>query len=336
MATLGPRLIGLGFAVPANVRTNDDPIFDYLKGHDKGNNKLFTGFCDRHVLVPGEDLMTIMVPAAQEAMADAGLFASDIDMLLGTGSISPWSTPNELARVHQILGLPDHCRVIPLNCEFSNFNAGVVFADSLIRSGRARNVLVVVGTNWTRHVSYETPQSISAGDGAGAAVIGLSSDESRWALADDHSITQTKFFGSMFMAGENVVPIPPQSGPLFSNPFFQITALGLSETYKIFGVKTAPEAVVQLLARNGLKGSDVTLTGHQSSSVLVDNWVKVIQPADLLTTIQNFANMTAASIPVNLAWAPANHPVTTDYLVCLALGDDAHADAMLLRRGPVE
>ena len=334
MEHLSPRLIGLGFEVPANIRTNDDPIFDYLKKHG-GNNSLFTGYVERRVLEPGEDLMTIMVPAAKAALADAGLFPSDIDFLLGTGSLSPYATPNELGRLHQILGLPDGCRVIPLNCEFSNFNTGVVLADSLIRTRRANNVLIAVGTNWTRHVSYETPQSISAGDGAGAAVVGLSADSSRWALADSFSITQTKFFGSMFMEGQLVDAIPPQTGPLFTDPFFQITPAGLNETYKIFGVKTAAGAVLEVLKRNGLKGSDVALTAHQSSSVLLDSWVKLIQPAQLLSTITNFANMTAATIPVNIAWAPANDPVIPNYLACLALGTEAHADALLLGRGAV-
>ena len=195
MAQPLPRLTGLGFSVPANIRTNDDPVFDYLNHHGNGQD-LFQGYNQRRVLAPGEDLMTIMSPAAQNALADAGLFASDIDLLIGMGSISSYVTPNDLCLLHKLLGLSENCPVIPLNREFSSFNYGVLMADALIRVGRARNVLVVVGTNWTRHVSYQTPQAISAGDGAGAAVVSLSSDGSQWTLLDDFSITQTRFFGT--------------------------------------------------------------------------------------------------------------------------------------------
>jgi 3-oxoacyl-[acyl-carrier-protein] synthase III len=334
MAKQLPRLTGFGFSVPANIRTNNDPIFDYLKAHGGGAG-LFQGYEQRRILVPGETLMTMMLPAAQNALSDAGLFASDIDLLIGMGSISPYATPNELCLLHKLLGLPESCPVVPLNREFSGFNWGVLAADALIRVGKAKNVLVVVGTNWTRHVSYETPQSISAGDGAGAAVVSLSSDGSRWTLLDDFSITQTGFYGTMFMQGDPVDAIPPQTGPLFTDSFFHITQAGI-ETYKQFGIVTAPSAISQVLERNGLTGADVAMTAHQSSSVLLDAWVKMIQPAQLLSTITIFANMTGATIPVNLAWAPANDPVTPNFLVCLALGPEAHADAMLLKRDPVE
>ena len=99
---------------------------------------------------------------------------------------------------------------------------------------------------------------------------------------------------------------------------------------------TAPSAISRVLERNNLKGADVAMTAHQSSSVLLDAWVKMIVPAQLVSTLTIFANMTGATIPVNLAWASANDPVTPNYLVCLALGPDAHADAMLLRREPME
>ena len=210
MAESLPRLTGLGFSVPANIRTNNDPIFDYLQAHGGGGD-LFQGYNQRHILAPGEDLMTMMLPAAQNALSDAGLFASDIDLLIGMGSISPYATPNELCLLHQLLGLPESCPVVPLNREFSGFNCGVLMADALIRVGRAKNVLVVAGANWTRHVSYQTPQSISAGDAAGAAVVSLSSDGSRWTLLDDFSITQTKFYGTMFMQvskGKGITAFP--------------------------------------------------------------------------------------------------------------------------------
>ena len=330
-----PRLTGLGYFVPPNIRTNNDPIFQWLREHGGGQG-LFEGFNERRVLAPGEDLMTLMPPAARSALDDAGLAASDIDLLIGMGSISEYETPNNLSRLHQLLGLRPSCPVVPLNREYSSFNWAVVTADALIRVGRAHNVLIVVGTNWTRHVSYQTPQAISAGDGAGAAVVSLSSDGSRWTLLDDLSITETRFYGSMFMRGDSVDPIPPQTGPLFTDSYFHITKEGASETFKQFGGVTAPSAACQVLERNGLKGADAALIGHQASSLLLDAWVKAIQPAQLLSTLTTFANMVAATIPVNLAWAPASDPVIPNHLVCLALGPDAHADAILLKREPPE
>src|SRR5215471_748642 len=99
------RILGVGYAVPPNLRTNDDPIFDWLKAHIPAGSNPFQGYVTRVVLGPGEDLMTIMVPAALNALQDAKCSPSDIDMVLGYASVSPYTTPNQLVRLHQMLHL---------------------------------------------------------------------------------------------------------------------------------------------------------------------------------------------------------------------------------------
>jgi 3-oxoacyl-[acyl-carrier-protein] synthase-3 len=316
-----PRILGVGYAVPPNLRTNDDPIFDWLKAHIPAGSNPFQGYTTRVVLGPGEDLMTIMVPAALNALQDAKLGPSDIDMVLGYASVSPYTTPNELVHLHQMLHLSPSAYVVPLNNEFSNFNAGLLFADALIRAGRAKTILIVVGGNWTRHVSYRTVQSVSAADGAGAAVVGLSSDTMKWQVVDQQTVMDTSYFGSMYMQGERYHQQPPNDGHewLWSEAFFQ---------------KIAPTAVTGLLARHNIPGSAVTLIPHQASSVLFEMWQTVLQPAQMIQTIANFANMTIANIPVNLAWSAANEPITQDNLVLFALSPDMHANALLLQRSP--
>jgi 3-oxoacyl-[acyl-carrier-protein] synthase-3 len=335
MNGLQPRIIGVGYSVPPNLRTNDDPIFDWLKSHIPEGNP-FQGYKTRVVLGPGEDLMTIMVPAALNALQDANLKAADVDMLLGYASVSPYTTPNELSHLHQMLHLPQHTYVVPLNNEFSNFNAGLLFADALIQAGRAKNILVAVGGDWTRHVDYHTVQSVSAADGAGAAVVGLSSDPTQWRVVDHNTVTMTSYFGSMYMQGRKYPEQPPKDGHewLRSEPFYQITAEGM-QGFAEFGGKIAPTAVTGLLARHNIPASSVTLIAYQASSVLFEMWQKVLQPKQMIETIENFANLTLASVAVNLAWSVANKPITENNLVLFALSPDMHANALLLQRSPL-
>jgi 3-oxoacyl-[acyl-carrier-protein] synthase-3 len=330
-----PRILGVGYAVPPNLRGNDDPIFNWLKAHIPPGSNPFQGYVTRVVLGPGEDLMTIMLPAALNALQNAKLEPSNIDMLLGYASVSPYTTPNELTHLHQMLRLPQRTYVVPLNCEFSNFNGGLLFADALIRVGRARNILVVAGGNWTRHVDYHTPQSVSAADGAGAAVVGLSADPTQWQVADQNTVTMSDYFGSMYMQGAKYEQLPPKDGHewLWSDPFFQITREGM-EGFGQFGGKIAPTAVARLLERNDIPASSVTLIAHQASTVLFQMWQSILQPAQMIDTIQNFANMTVANIPVNLAWSVENDPITQNNLVLFALAPDMHANALLLQRSP--
>jgi 3-oxoacyl-[acyl-carrier-protein] synthase III len=331
-----PRILGLGYAVPQNLRGNDDPIFDWLKAHIPPGSNPFQGYNTRVVLGPGEDLMTIMVPAALNALQDAQLAPADVDMMLGYASVSPYADPNELVHLHQMLHLPQSAYVVGLNNEFSNFNAGLLFADALIRAGRAKNILIVVGGNWTRHVSYHTVQSVSAADGAGAAVLGLSADASKWQVVDHQTLMDTGYFGSMYMQGQRYPQQPPKDGReyLWSEPFFQITAEGM-QGFGEFGGKIAPTAVTSLLARRNIPASAVTLIAHQASSVLFQMWQTVLQPGQMIETIANFANMTLANIPVNLAWSVANDPITQNNLVLFALSPDMHAHALLLQRSGI-
>jgi 3-oxoacyl-[acyl-carrier-protein] synthase III len=331
MQNESPRILGLGYSVPTNRRRNDDPIFKWLKEHPVPGNP-FQGYITRVVLGPGEDLMTIMVPAAANALDDAQLSPSDIDMILGYASVSSYATPNELSHLHRMLHFPDRTYVVPLNNEFSNFNAGLLFADALITSKRAHNILIVVGGNWTRHVNYRTLQSISAADGAGAAVVGLSSDTSKWQVVDQETVMDTRYFGTMYMQGQRYGQAPSADHEwLWSDPFFQITPEGF-QGFNEFGGKIALTAVTGLLARRNIPASKVTLIPHQASSTLFDMWKEVLTPAQMIDTIETFGNMTVANIPVNLAWSVANEPIEQDNLVLFALSPDFHANALLLQR----
>ncbi|MBD2098597.1 3-oxoacyl-ACP synthase [Trichocoleus sp. FACHB-591] len=328
-----PRILGMGYAVPANIRTNDDPIFDWLKTHNPKGGELFKGYKFRRVLADSENLMTIMVPAALHALREAQVDVSEIDLLLGCASISPYQTPNELGRLHQQIGLPEHTWVLPLSNDFSNFNAAIALADSMIRANRARNVLIAVGGSWTRAVNYHTPQAISAADGAGAIVMGVSSDSRRWTLVDQHTLTHSNYFGTMFMAGNSVALCPPQHHHdlLYTAPYFQITSAG-QNGFVEFGEEIAPKAAQVLLDRWQLKGEDITLISHQASNVLLEQWQNQLSPSQYINTIEQYANMTVANIPVNLAWAQEHDPIQTDSLVLLAIGLEMHANALLLQR----
>ena len=109
-------IIGSGYAVPPQIRTNDDPIFDWLRAHGfPPNTGPFTGFDERRVL-PATDTLSelprtgtdLMIAAARQALKDAHVKPAQVDLILGWGSISEFLTPNALTVVHQQLKLrPD-------------------------------------------------------------------------------------------------------------------------------------------------------------------------------------------------------------------------------------
>src|SRR5581483_4300872 len=108
--------------------------------------------------------------------------------------------------------------VVPLQNDFSNFNAALYVADALVRAGRIRNALVVVAGSWTRYVDYHTPQSVSASDGAGAAVIASSEAAGRFEVVDAETTTDASWFGTMYMQGDRVRG--PEHGQHHDGPLF--------------------------------------------------------------------------------------------------------------------
>ncbi|MEG4516347.1 MULTISPECIES: 3-oxoacyl-[acyl-carrier-protein] synthase III C-terminal domain-containing protein [unclassified Microcoleus] len=329
----GIGIIGTGYAVPSQIRTNDDPIFDWLKQHPVPGQDLFKGYKERRVLSSGESVTELMVQAALVAIKDAGLNIGEIDALLGYDSVSEYLTPNGLAKVHQQLGLSPTTWIFPINDEYTNFNTGLLMANALVRARQVRNALVVCGCNWTRYVSYHTPQSISASDGAGAAVVGELRDPSQFTLVDAENSVYTKVYGCMYMQPDAIArdAFDFQNNPeqIYTRPYFHITPTG-QQAFVEFIEKEPPRLIHRLLERHGIRGADIALITHQASTVLMDAWASAIAPAQYLQTLETFANMTLASIPVNLAYF--YREIKTEYLVLLGLGTELKTAALLLKR----
>jgi 3-oxoacyl-[acyl-carrier-protein] synthase-3 len=330
----GIGILGVGYTVPEEVRTNDAPVFDWLRDHQPAGKDLFAGYLERRVLAPGETVTDLLLSAAQRAMDHAGCSPEEIGLLLGYVSVSKYGNPNGLGEVHKSLGLPEGALIVPVNNEFNNFNSAILIAQGLLPRTGGKRALIACAGNWTRHVDYQTPQSLSAADGAGAAVVGPTSDPAHFTVLDHETVVWSDNFGAMFMAGDAVTTNPDCDWSprdcTFTTPYFHISKAGENE-YRNFGVQAPPLAVKRLLKRNKLTGADIALVTHQSSSVLLDAWKEAIQPAQYLETLEQFANMTVANLPVNLAYWYDR--ISTEYLVINGIGVEGQTNAVLLKRG---
>ena len=267
-----------------------------------------------------------MVPAARQALNGAGVGAEEIDVILGDGSVGEYIAPSVLSEVHDQLRLKESTWLAPVNT-MAVFNVALVLGHDLVESGRVRNVLIVCGCNWTQYVSYKTPQSVSAADGAGAVVVGRTTDPGRFAVAGVQAVCQTASYGAMYMEGDPICAGEETIGQ--TKATFHITPAGF-DVFQKFGMDAPPQAVARLLDAAGLGGDQVSLISHQASSVLMKQWAKLIQPKAYLQTLETFANMVSATIPVNLAFF--HDRVATDAVVLLAMGTEFMTSAVLLQR----
>lgn len=332
MAT--PAITGTGSAVPAGIRLNDDPIFDWLRKHEPNGQNLFTGYKERRVLGAGETIAGLMAQAASNALVSAGVAAGDVDLVVGYASFGGWSMPNDLVTMTTQLGVPPTAIIMPINSEYANFPHALLVAEGLLTTGRATTALIVVGADWTRFVSYHTEPAISAGDGAGAAVMQLSDDASKWRAKDVAVASAWQYYGGMYVAPDpvSVPPVtPPKPSADFGPPYFHLTKDDGVAGFLNFGIPEPPRLVVEVLARNGLSPADIALICHQTSTTLIGAWQAALKPGVFVQTLETLANMTAASIPVNLDQC-ADQFKDFSNVVLLALGPEPSCTVVLLER----
>ncbi|RJS25048.1 3-oxoacyl-ACP synthase [Corallococcus sp. H22C18031201] len=312
-------LIGTGAALPAQVRLNDDPVFEPLrKAAGAGEQALFYGNRERRVLAPGESLSALTAEAGRAALRDAGLGTQDVQRLFGYVSVSDFVTPNAMYEVHRDLGLGQDVMVVPVQADFGNFLMGVVLAWEGIRAGALQRALVVAGAGWTRNVDYSQGHAIGIGDAAGAAVVGPGE---RLVLVDYAADTFSNEYGAMTMRRR------AENG--LEQPTYGIDPVAGIQAFLKSGMDGPPRLVARLLARHGLRGEDVTLIAHQATRKLMDHWAQEIRPREYLDTYEDYGNMVIASIPVTLA--RFQRELRTRWLVMVGLGIGAHQLALLVR-----
>lgn len=330
-------MLGVGYCVPDTIRTNDDPVFDWLNAHRPPNTDLFTGLKQRRVLKDPEDVIAIMVSAANHALSDAQKMPGDIDLLIGAASVGQYSAPNGLAAVHSALKLSAKCRIIALNTEYTNFHDGMKLSHDLLQVGTATNALVVCGCNWTHHVDYHESVALAASDGAGAAIVGWTANKTKFRLVDWENETQSEWFGALRMAQRPINPAmngPAKDGSAdtgaFSLPLMKLDDERGGSAVKQFGVPIPAVVVNRLLERNRLQASDITLIAHQTSKFVYDAWNQTIQPGQYISTLEELGDMVSASVPVNLARCFAD--IQRDQLVLLGIGMEMRATALYYAR----
>src|SRR5258706_16347609 len=107
-------IIGMATKLPDAIRTNDDPIFDWIRKNHPDGVGLFTGYDKRHVLAEGETVLDILTPAARMAIDDAGLEARQIDIVIGCISPNTYFVPADLFTLAPQLKMPQTTLTTPL------------------------------------------------------------------------------------------------------------------------------------------------------------------------------------------------------------------------------
>jgi 3-oxoacyl-[acyl-carrier-protein] synthase-3 len=129
----------------------------------------FRGVRERRWLEPGQTALSIETAAAREALAVAGLAPDEVDLCL-CSSFFPdqWDTGNATWLARE-LGLRGAAMNLESACSSSNL--ALQTACAWVAAGRAKNVLCVASSSYSRVTPETNPLSFANGDGAAAFVV---------------------------------------------------------------------------------------------------------------------------------------------------------------------
>src|SRR3954466_13344411 len=166
-----PRLLGLGQHRPPHVVANGD-LAGTLDTDDAWIRER-TGIRARRIAADDAGGVAMAVDASAKALADAGIDPSDVDLVVVATCTMPTSIPGAAAQGARGLRAR-RAGAFDLNAACAGFCYGLSVAADAVRSGTARNVVVIGAEKLSDWVDWTDRRSaILFGDGAGAAVVGV-------------------------------------------------------------------------------------------------------------------------------------------------------------------
>jgi 3-oxoacyl-[acyl-carrier-protein] synthase III len=302
-------ILGLGAAVPPKILTNHD--LEKMVDTSDEWIRTRTGIEKRHIAEDGTTTKTLAVEAAREAIADAGLTANDIDLVI-LGTLTPdIGFPATACLIQHDLGA-ENAAAFDLNAACSGFIYGMQVADALVRAGAHRHVLVIGAETLSRIVNWEDRNTcVLFGDGAGAAVIGPSPDSDRGIIdtmiycdGEEPELLCRKGGGTLPVSKPEDNFISMEGGGVFKRA---VTAMG--------------DTSMQILKNSGYSGDDVDLlVTHQANIRIIEATAKRVKlPMDkVYVNVNEYGNTSAATIPLALAEAKREGKLKPGMLVVLA------------------
>jgi 3-oxoacyl-[acyl-carrier-protein] synthase III len=162
-------ITGIGSHAPERVMTNEE-LAAMVDTSDEWIVER-TGIRERRVAAPEEALSDLALPAAKAALAQAGLEASAVDLIIVATVTPDMLFPSTGAILADRLGATD-AAAYDLSAGCTGFVYAVVQAHGMVASGLARNALVIGGDVLSKVVDWtDRSTCVLFGDGAGAVVL---------------------------------------------------------------------------------------------------------------------------------------------------------------------
>lgn len=314
-AARGSTILGFGHYVPARRVPNAE--IEQRLGLEPGWILRRTGIAERRYAAPDEALTDMAVPAAQMALDEAGIAREEVALtLLATSTPDHLLPPSAPLLAHR-LGLANSGG-IDLAGACGGFLYALTLADGFVRT-HGEPVLVVAANILSRRINpADRGSSILFADAAGAVVLAPSDRAGTGVLgcklASDGS-------------GYGLIQIPAGGSrrPFAADVPIEDTQMIISNGRAVFSraVDLMVTASRAALDKAGIGIADVDrFVPHQANGRITAAVTQqlAVAPEATVSTIASFGNSSAATIPLSLSLANAEHrwEPGTRVLMCAA------------------
>jgi len=306
-------IIGTGSYVPEKVLTNHD-LAKIVDTSDEWIHSR-TGMRERHIAAADQATSDLASEAANAALADAGISADELDLLI-VATLSPdMFFPSTACFVQEKIGAKNaFCYDLGAAC--SGFLYALDAAKNQIACGAVKTALVIGAEKMSTFIDWEDRSTcILFGDGAGAAVL--------QAGGEGRGIMQ-----SVMGSDGSLVDLLWTPGGGSRNPIShemidqrqQYLQMQGREVFKHAVIRMA-EAVTQALEKNGVASDEIKcFIPHQANIRIIDSIAKRLGIVGrVYTNVEKYANTSSAALAIALDEAARDGTIQKGDLVALTV-----------------
>ncbi len=287
-------------AVPETAIGND-PIAERIGVSDEWIVKR-TGIRSRHVVAPGERLTDLAAAAGRQALERAELDPAELDLVLVATTTADEILPNAAPLVAHALGA-SRAGAFDVGAACTGFLSGLATGAALIEAGRAANVLLVGADVMSRITDPDCRQTAPLfADGAGAALLTSAGERAGWV----GPVTLGADGGGgaeLIVVGREEALIRMQGHETFKHAVARMA----QATWDALLLADADIADIDLFVYHQANARILRAVGERLG----------VDPDRVLECIADYANTSAATLPLALAHAHAEGRLHEGDLVLL-------------------
>jgi len=287
------QLVGTGSTLPPRIVSNDDLAADLAtRGVVTSDEWIVTrtGIRQRHISEPGTRTSTLAIEAARRALADAGVAADEVDLIIVATSTPDYLLPSTACLVQAALNVKNGA-AFDVQAACSGFAYALATADSFIRAQRARCALVIGAEVFSNILDWHDRSTcVLFGDGAGAVVLKASTEPGILAARLHADGSLAHILGARGHVAQ---------GQAVGDPFLRMDGQAVFKQAVTVLEKSAREVCQEA----GLSVADLDwLIPHQANVRIINMLGKKlgVDPERVVVTVDRHANTSAASVPLAL------------------------------------